>query len=339
MGGRIGPRSGVLAALVLSTLAGCGGDSESGASASGDCGTYKVAVVDDDARRAAFYAIENGDVSSDVLPDVEISYLQIPALIQATGTDQYNLGETSTIGMAKALAGGVELRAAALLSANTGGGVAMYTAADSDVQSPGDLEGRTIGVTSFGSNATLLTRMVLADQYGLDTALQGGDVKFVELDPSQLVTSVERGQVDAADLFHLAGWSAEKDGGLRKLQQTDAEFHDTTGAWLVGSALVVTQDELDAGPECVAAFQELLAESVAYTRDNIETVAEAVSAETGVEQEFIEYWWTSGAYDFGGTLDQEWQDWTQTLWDSAAEYGEIPESPELSELVVESGRK
>ena len=52
-------------------------------------------------------------------------------------------------------------------AAQAGAGAAIYVKEGSDISSPEDLAGRTLGVPSFGASTTMQTQMVLAEGYDL----------------------------------------------------------------------------------------------------------------------------------------------------------------------------
>lgn len=305
-------------------------------SAGAECAPATLAGLDDDSHRAAFYALENGLVESDVVPSVEVSYLQIPALIQATSSGQFDYVMTSLPGVVNAReAGGVDLRAVAYSLAHTGAGLAIYVKADSGIESPEDLAGKRVSIASFGSTATQEAQIVLEDKYGLNAALEGGDFTWVELDPPTQLNALEQGDIDASILWHQAGWIASNDEGLDNIAQLDVDFSElANGAWPIGSAFVASGEFVDANPECVAAFQTLLADSVAYAEENHEEFADEIADETGISADFINFWWQPENYQFGGVADETWLGYAREFYSLAYDHGFIPVNPDLAEITV-----
>jgi ABC-type nitrate/sulfonate/bicarbonate transport system substrate-binding protein len=262
------------AAVVMFALAGCGGgddDDDVSGGAAARCDTYSVATLDDDSHRTAFYAIDKGHVKSSVIGRLRVDYLQIPALIQATGAGQYDVVQTSLPGLVQAREQGrQDLRVVGIVLAHTGGGMKTYVRSDSNIRSGRDLKGKTVGVFSFGSTATLQSQLVYAKKYGLDSKLEGGDVKWVELDPPTLLNALDKGDVDAAVLFHQVGWQAAKSGKYRVVVRNDVEFREISGAWPIGSALTIEPDQLKKKPACVREFQRMMRESgdMPYPRES-----------------------------------------------------------------------
>lgn len=316
-------------------LSACTGE-DGGAAEGGGCEVMSVATLDDPTQRAAMYGMEKGEVTSDTLPGVDVEYLQIPAMLQATGSGQFDVLSTSLPGLVLAReASGLDLRVLGFQTAHTGGGMSIYTRKGSGIESAEDLEGRTLGTYSFGSTSTLQTQLVLADKYGLDFPLEGGDIDWVELDPPTLLNALQQGDVDAALLFFEAGWKAEQDPELTKVAQIDEDFREVSGgAWPVVSALMADQELIQAQPDCISEFQNMLDKSVAYAEDNIEDIAAEVSEPSGTDPEFVVESWQPDNYRFGGSPSEEWVGWAQAFYDLAYEQDAIPTDPTLADLVI-----
>jgi len=117
--------AGLVAAGVFGCLvSGCSGGSDAGSeggAAGAECEAISLATLDDASHRAAMYAIETGKVESEVVADVRVDYLQIPALVQATGSGQYDVLSTSLSGLILAReASGQDLRIVGFGGAHTG---------------------------------------------------------------------------------------------------------------------------------------------------------------------------------------------------------------------------
>lgn len=300
------------------------GAEEEPAAADLDCGTYSLVVLDDDSHRMLTAGLVDGTVTSEAIPEVEVDYVQIPALVAATGTDQYTVTQTSLPGVVFASAAGAEVKIIATALAHTGGGMKVFTPADSGIDSAEDLPGLTVGISSFGSTAAIQTQIALAEAHGIDAAFEGGDLDWVELDPPTLLNAVKTGQVDAAVMWHTAGWMALNDDELQVAVDVDNDYEGVTGEWPVGSAMVVTAETAESEPECVSEFQRMLEESEAYARDNASELAQTIAEESGQPVEFIEYWWTSGAYEMGATLEEPWTARADAFFEAAARNELLP---------------
>lgn len=335
---RLGALAAGIAGVVV--LAGCSGGAEADpASGGGDgaasCGTLSLAGIDDDTGRLAFYALENDLIESDIVDDVEVNYMLIPALIQASQSDQFDYVMISLQGVVQARANGIDKRAVAFAIGHTGGGLALYTRADSDIESGADLAGKTLATPSFGATATQEAQIVLGEEYGLNAALEGGEITWTELDPPTMLNALEQGDIDAALLWNQGGWLATQNSELKNVDQLDVAFHDISGAWPIGSAITANGELVDAAPECTAEFQRMLAESVAYAEANAADLAPEISEASGVPAEYIEYWWDPEHYQFGGVVDDTWLGYAEAFYELAVEQQIIAEMPDLSEFVVQ----
>jgi len=326
--------AGLVAASVLGFLvSGCSEDS----TGSEGCESISLATLDDASHRAAMYAIESGKVESDAVAKVQVDYLQIPALIQATGSGQYDVLSTSLPGLILAReASGQDLRIVGFGGAHTGGGMAIYVREGSGITSIADLEGKTLGTFSFGSSTTVQTQMVLAEKYGLDYPLEGGDIEWVELDPPTLLNAVQQGDVDAAMLFYQASWQADQDQDLVKIAQIDEDYTEiANGARPVTSVFIADSSFTD-DSECADALQSMLASSADYAEEHIAEFAPEIAELTGADPEFVAYSWQPENYLFGGGVDDEWIDWAEEFYDLAIEHNAIPVEADATELVYKS---
>lgn len=328
--------TGLLAATL--TLTGCGGGAETPAGGdNGTCEPVTLVGLDDGSQRSAYYALVNDKVTSEVIPDVEVNFLTIPAAIQATQTGQYDFINTSLQGAVLANQAGLDLRVAAFILAHTGGGLSLYARSDSGITSPKGLAGKTIATPSFGSTGTVETQMVLAETYGLDFALEGGEVTWTELDPPTQLNALRAGDIDAALLWNQSKYLADQDPELTNIAQLDEDFRKMTGgAWPIGAAVVAKGDYVAANPRCVSEMQRMLTESVDYAAANIADFAQEVATQSGEPVEYIETYWDPKNYTFGGKVDAEWRGYADAFYSRAANYGVISAPPDLDELVVGS---
>ena len=300
------------------------------------CEPATLAGLDDDSHRAAFYALENGLIESDIIPSVAVDYLLIPALIAASGSGQFDYTMTSLNGLILARElGEIDLRAVAYSLAHSGSGLALYTREDAGIASAEDLAGMRIATPSFGSTGTSEAQIVLSQKYGLDAALKGGDLTWVELDMPTMMNALKAGDIDVGLMWHLGGWNAENDPELIKLTALDKEFREiANGAWPIGAAFAATGEFVDGNLECVNEFQRMLGESVAYAEANHAEFAGDISAASGVPVEFIDFWWNPDHYMFGGSVDAEWMSYADEYYKLAFEAGFIPVYPNIEEITV-----
>lgn len=321
---------------LLAVLAACGRDADQLAGPAGgdhDCGTFSAAVLDEDSHRMIFHAMQEGVVESELISDVDLNFLQIPGLIQATGTDQYDIVQTSLVGIPRAREAGADLRLVAPTLVQAGEGSRVFVRADSDIQDAHDLKGRTLGVPSLGSTAATLMRLALIEGFGIDAVLEDGEIEFVELAPQPLVGALDQGNVDAALLYHRAGFEARDNDSLRVLFNVDDEYEAVAGALPISAGLVALGSQVDGREECYVEFRRLMTESRDYAIENDEEVAEQVAEEHGSDAEFLVDW-IRNQYDFAGTLEPQYLEMVEALWEIAHRNGEIPSVPDIEEILV-----
>lgn len=327
--------------FVAATASACGSsDNDSNGDAAPQAGTctskFKVAAAEDDVRRAAFYAIENKKIDTSALPNLEVSHLAFPALIQSVGKKQYDVVESSLTGVAAARTKDVDLVILSLASGFPGGGsLAWYVKKESDVKTPADMKGKTFGVTSLGSSGTTGTRIVLSTKYGLDTKIPGGDVKFVQLPATQLVAALDRGQIDAADMYGGLAYQAAKDSSLRELARTDDNWQQLTGTPFIGAAYQMLDSQYKSKPACYLAFRKILDESVKYAKAHIGDFADQVAKKAGVPADFVLSEWKGDTYDYVGNVDPKWVAAAQNMWDQEVKFGTLPSAPDIKSVIVE----
>lgn len=245
--------------------------------------------------------------------------------------------EASLSGVAAARSKNVDLNILSLASAFPGGGsLAWYVKKDSDVETPADLKGKTFGVTSLGSTGTTGTRIVLSTKYGLDAKIPGGDVKFVQLPATQLIPALQRGQIDAADMYGNLAYRAGKDPGLRELARTDDNWKELTGGTpFIGAAYQMLESQYKSKPACYQAFRKLLDESVKYAKANIGDYADEIAKKAGVATDFVLSEWKGDTYDYVGNVDPKWVEAGQNMWNQEVKFGTLPSAPDIKSVIVE----
>jgi ABC-type nitrate/sulfonate/bicarbonate transport system substrate-binding protein len=299
-----------------------------------ECRAITVATLDSDGQRGAWYALERGLIETNT--NFTLTYLQVPALVQATASDQFNIIETSMPGFVRArLASGQNIRIVGIVGAVAGNLHSIYTRNDSTIQSAEDLRGKTIGIFALGSTIANQAQIVLNEGYGIDLSINSNDLRIVELDPPTLLNALRRGDVDAAVLNFQAEWLAMNDNDLRKVMSTAEEFRNLLdGALPLASYYTASNAYVTENMACVQEFQRVLRASVAYAEENVASFSAEIEAVTGVPSGYVEYYWDPQNYQFVGTTDAEVVGWAQRYHDVAFQLGYLPVSPDLSEIIV-----
>jgi len=335
-------------ALLALAVVGCGdsGDTDAGdgsTSASADasaqrCETITIADLDSPEVHASYYAIDEGIVKDDRIGDIEVSYQTIPQLVQNAGSDRYDLTSTSLTGVVLVReATGKDYRIVAMKQALLPGAAQLWTAAGSPIRSPEDIEGETLGVIGIGGTVTVAAQIVLAENYGLDAKVNGGDVNVTDLDPPTLLNALKKGQAAAGVLLHFSNWLATSDKELRVVVDLAKEFEESFDANIIGGSLIANPDTIEDKAGCLEALQEMLKASADYAHEHIAEIAPIVTKLEGggpqVPPAYLEYWFDHNQY--GNTLDAEWVGWADTFLQQANAHGLAPEPPKAIDLMFQ----
>ena len=317
-----------LLGLALALACGGGEDRPNGANES-DRITVSIAVLDDANRRAVLYAIEQGIVSSDSV-DVALSYLSRSAIGDAASTKQYDAIEVSPLVPARSSAGfDYMILSSGLQNVD---GTYLIVRADSTLVNPSDLLGKRVGVPSLEGTASLETRYVLQEMYGLEVRfLLGGDVTIAELPGASLAEQLEAGDVDAIVMSDLGAFGLAGDDHFRVLTRITDEMRAITGAPVLISILVTYPDVASERPEALDELNRMLAASAAYLRANQESVIGAVANERETA-EYLAWWWERHEAPLGDR-STETQERLLDVWHAAVALGDIREFPELADVL------
>jgi NitT/TauT family transport system substrate-binding protein len=316
-------RVGLLAACLVVGLAG-------GATAKEK---ITFAYLLDPSHDAVVYALKNGKVKSDLI-DVEVRSLAIPALIQATSARQYDVVQTAVISIPRAEKQGLKLAilSTALRYHVSGEGADIWVKADSPIKSVEDLKGKTVGVYGISSTGITLIRLALWKKYGVNVALQGGDMRFVEMPAPSLPAALSTGRIDAATLIHSQAFAAAKSGEFRSVAQTAKDMHETFGLRMVSAVNVGYPDKIEARPAAYREFNRVLKASLDYALSHQDEVFTAVGKETNVDPAFFARWFNNYSEFPAVITDQDVQA-IEKVWALSKELGLIDSYPDAKGLI------
>ncbi|NPC97537.1 ABC transporter substrate-binding protein [Nocardioides sp. zg-DK7169] len=221
-----------LGAVALSTsLAACGGDSETsadaGAAPATDCPFEPDESVTSTAR-IAWQAIPNADVVvkdlgllEACLPNADISWVQAASggdVITYYGAGEVDLGLMGSAPATRASSAPAmrDVDLAVVWIHDVIGDAESLIVKDASITDVADLEGTTIA-TPFSSTAHYSLLQALADA-GLDPAK---DVEVINLDPEKMPAAWQSDQVDAAWVWDPVQSQLLEDGGTRLLSSAD----------------------------------------------------------------------------------------------------------------------
>jgi len=157
---------------------------------------------------------------------------------------------------------GIPVKAVYPYSLATGG---VVVAADSDVETLADLQGRTIAATDLGDKSLLILRTLAVTQYGFDPQEEG---EVVAAAPPLMSELLSRGEIDAAiPPWHFVARMVGS-GDFREIA-TATDMLASLGLSTDLPILVVVARD-DADPELVRAFLQGMKMTIARMKDDPE---------------------------------------------------------------------
>jgi NitT/TauT family transport system substrate-binding protein len=276
------------------------------------------------------YAIRKGIVNS---TSVEMKLLPtaIPALLQATGTKQFDLIETSPLGLAQGISRGLDARIAGTAGIVRGGRF-VFVKRDSAIRDPAELKGKSMGVTAIASTLVAHIRAVLAKKQHFNVSLENGDIRWVDLPMPTLPSALERGQVDSAYLIHIPSLKTLNSPEFRVLIDMTKNFNSEFGVDPLTSVVGTYDSKIaEMGPALHEALSMLRA-SAAYAKSHSTEVLDAVAKEGNIspnDLKTVSQEW----YDARFTLTPDDTKMIQTILDVGKEEGLIQSYPLLEKLL------
>jgi ABC-type nitrate/sulfonate/bicarbonate transport system substrate-binding protein len=286
----------------------------------------------DPAFEASVWPIQNGKVTSDKV-DVQVSFTSIQAVIQAAGTQQYDLIPMVTNILPKLVERGVPVK---LIATNQrysfkGGGSRLYVAADGPIKSMADLKGKTIGVTSLNSSGVTATRVVMAQLFKANVALDGGDYKWVEMPLAVLPTALISGRIDAAILSNQYDYQAYQNHKDYRLLFPEG-LKDALGVAVPGTVILGYTPKLNARPEAFVEAVKLLKASADYVRSHPDEVFGAVAKKNDIDPGYLKWYYEYYA-DIPYDLTKNDLKGIEAFWGAVEKLHMVGATPKLQDLI------
>jgi NitT/TauT family transport system substrate-binding protein len=289
----------------------------------------------DPAYDAVTWAMMNGKVKSDLIT-VETTGLAIPQLIQATSAKQYDVIMTAVIGIPPAVQRGLQMKvlSAALQQSPQGQGGGIWVKKDSPIKTPQELKGKTLGSYGLRSTGYTQVRFALQHKYKMNAALEGGDIKQIEIQAPNLPGALAAGQIDAATLIHSQTYRAMKSGEFRSIAETGADNIEMFKQRFVSAVNIAYPERLDAKPAAYREFNRMMRESAQYVLANQDEVFTAVGKQNNLDKEFFT-WWFGNNSDVPAIFGENQAEAINKLFDLSKDMGIIPSYPDIRTLVWE----
>jgi NitT/TauT family transport system substrate-binding protein len=283
---------------------------------------------------AVLWAIRNGKVTSSLI-DVEATGANIPALIQATATKQFDVVMSAVIAVPSAAARGLQLRilSAALYAAEAGEGGGIWVKHDSPLKTGADLKGKTLASYGLRSTGYMFQREALAAEFALNVAIEGGDFKQVEIVAPNLPAALATGQVDAASLIHSQAYRARQSGEFVNICETGKILNRIHGR-LVASVNVSYPERLVERADEFIEFERMIKASAEYALANRGEVFPLVARQANIDPVFFD-WWFDRTTEVPGTFTDAHARAVGIAWEIGKKFAMIPSVPAVEPFIWE----
>jgi NitT/TauT family transport system substrate-binding protein len=276
------------------------------------------------------YAIRKGIVSSNTV-EIKLLPTAIPALLQATGTKQFDLIETSPLGLATGNSRGLDARIAGTAGIVRGGRF-VFVKKDSAIKDPAELKGKSMGVTAIASTLVAHIRAVLAKKYHLNASLENGDIRWADLPMPTLPSALERGQVDSAYLIHVPSLRSLNSPEFRVLVDMTKNFNSEFGVDPLTSVVGTYDSKIAEMQPALREAVSMLRASAAYAKSHSAEVLDAVAKEGNMSANDLKTV-SQDWYEVRFTLTPDDRKMIQTILDVGQEEGLIQSYPPLEKFL------
>jgi len=320
-------RSAIVACAAASILAlsACSGGGDDSSGDSGELTPITVGTIPIVDAAPLYLGVEQGyfeDAGLDVTIDTGAGGA---ALVPGVQSGDYDFAFSNVISIMIANDKGLNFQTVANGVSTTGNTdddfAGVVVRGDSDIQTPADLEGKTVATNTLGNIGDTAIRMVVdAD---------GGDpskINFIELAFPDAVAALQNDQADAVYLVEPFV-TAALDNGDRVVSYFYAEINPELDI----STYFTTQDLIDNDPELVKSFQEAMDKSLEYAQENPDAVREIAATYTEISPEVL-----ARVVLPNWSVDVN-KEGMEQLGEAAVKYGAISKAPDLNTLLPYSG--
>jgi ABC-type nitrate/sulfonate/bicarbonate transport system substrate-binding protein len=276
------------------------------------------AYTDDITYEPFVYAIKKGIVKSDKA-ELKLVPVSIPTALQALGTKQFDLIESSVLGVANAAGRGLDARIVGTGGIVRGGRFVMVNK-DSSINAPPDLKGKSMGVPGIATTLVAHLRAIMSKTYGFNVGLENGDLKWVDLPLPTLPIALSRGQVDSAYLIHSPSLMALKSGNFRIVVDIEKSFRQQFGSDPLVSVVVTYDDRIAQKGAALRDAVAQIRESAAYAHSHSDEVDDAVASGTKFSAKDLKTL-SIDWYDIRFTLTPDDKKMIETMFDLGAQLG------------------
>lgn len=270
----------VLVAVCALALAACGSDDDDGGDGGGGGGGDSLKSVSirldwfPDQQHAGYYVAKEKGYYEDAGLDVEIVPGQgSTEVVQQVASGGNDFGNAFGMGVVFGRAEGAKVKAVANYGADAD--ICIIVRADSDIQEPADLEGKTIG-NGTGSPFAAMLPVVWANE-GVDADA----VTTRDMDAAAGIPSLVQGRIDG---WIGNAWSEPMTMDLEFDTEARCLSYRDYGASIMGPSIIASDKMIAEDPETVEKFVNASIKGWAYAFSNPDEAGKAVEAGSeGVE--------------------------------------------------------
>jgi NitT/TauT family transport system substrate-binding protein len=308
-----------LALVALAALSSCGGD-EGSEEAGGGPATLTVGVLPINAVAPLYLGIDKGYFNQEQLTIKPKTFQGGAEIVPAVMAGDVQIGFSNSVSLM--IAQSKDLPVQVIAEGETSGAnkaeddTAIVVAKDSQLRSPKDLEGRTIGVNTLQNIAEVTTNASL-EKKGVDVS----KLKYVEVPFPEMVPTLEGGDIDAA-FVNEPFTTVAKQAGHRFIVRPYTE----TAPDLPIAPWFTSRQYLEENQDVVERFRRALERSSKYAADHPEEVRSTVLEYTETPEAIAQQ---MSLPDFAVGLEEERY---QVIADLVEKYG-LAENVEVTELL------
>lgn len=225
--------------------------------------------------------IESGIFTKHGLQVEVVPQTDVAAIISGVASGQYDFGFATSVHIVNANVNNIPIRAISTVdglqspneAANDGN--AMLAAPGSGIESPADLEGKTLAVVGLSSLNTMAA-WELATEAGVDPK----SIKLVQLPFGQMPAALAGGDVDAAVVQSPFIADSVASGATVVAKPNNELFPN-----MAVSLYTTSQNTIDSSPKTVQKFSDAIMESQQYAAENTDEARAVVAKQLGLSAE------------------------------------------------------
>lgn len=201
-------------------------------------------------------------------------------------------------------------------------GSGLFTATDSDVDGPSDLEGVRLGIHDR-SGAMTFHKAILDHSFDVDLDA----IEWVVDTHQNLSTAFENGDIDVIERVGDWYWDCLDDPRVELLYDLADGWHELEGIYPLIHLLVMDRSYCEANPSTVESFLQVLRDSRDYRDEHYDDILAAFNSEDDESERSLNYFERiTKTATLPVTLDEDAKANVRAWMEYAVEYSVLPES-------------